>query len=247
MVSEDDGYDTDTENDGATHGKSFFGKAMSFGSKGMKAATQNKVARMAQDKLKQVDVAKMKENAVHFVKSGVEGGQKITRNLLVRAMEQCRSQIEGFMLDQVEQNIRRVMRMTQPLIKEAIKEPEMFNWVQRLIDDFMDEIWPEIEDEVIYVLRFSYDEPKEFIPPEQSRNCCLRTLRCMRAWYVYTKYPVDLNIWIQLRTFSWWFLLLVTAFPFFAVQFLMFFLDLLLRDRWDEYQLVQFIVDFKKL
>ena len=80
------------------------------------------------------------------------------------------------MLDQIEQNIRRVLQKVQPLLKEAVKEPEMFDWVKRLIDDFMDEIWPEIEEEVIYVLRFSYDEPKEFIPTPQSRNCCIRTM-----------------------------------------------------------------------
>ena len=53
VVSRDDGYDTDTEDDagGATHGKGFFGKAMDIGSKGINAAAKSQVTRMAKDKL----------------------------------------------------------------------------------------------------------------------------------------------------------------------------------------------------
>lgn len=38
------------------------------------------------------------------------------------------------------------------MAKESLTEEDMFGWVKKIVEDFIEEVWPEIEDEVVYVL-----------------------------------------------------------------------------------------------
>ena len=123
--------------------------------------------------------------------------------------------------------------MLKPVTKDAIKDPEMFWWVQKLVDDFVEELWPELEEEIIYILRFKYDEPPEYDPGRkrycyEKCRCCyymIEVPRRLRAWFIYTRHPVDKTIWGQMKTFSWWFLTLLSVIPVFGVSLTFFLLD----------------------
>jgi hypothetical protein len=73
--------------------------------------------------------------------------------------------------------------LIKPVAKDAVKEDAMFKWVKKIVDDFFDEIWPEIEDEVIYMLRFKYDQPPEFEAPK-TWNMKFVHPKCKCCWYV---------------------------------------------------------------
>lgn len=50
---------------------------------------------------------------------------------------------------QVERNVKRLLDKAPPLIKNGLKDEHMCECVQELIDDTVDEVWPEIEEEVL--------------------------------------------------------------------------------------------------
>ena len=81
--------------------------------------------------------------------------------------------------------------------------------------------------------------------PETS-YCCI-PCRAFKSWFLYTYDPVDKSIWKSFKSFSYWLLLLIEIFPYYGVQSVFKLLYFLLMDKGDEYQLVQFILNFKKL
>ncbi len=44
------------------------------------------------------------------------------------------------------------LEKARPVIKEKIKDPEMFQFVKDFIDDFIDSRWPDLIDEVKFII-----------------------------------------------------------------------------------------------
>jgi hypothetical protein len=42
----------------------------------------------------------------------------------------------------------------------------MFGCVKETIDDIFDDIWPELENEILYTLRLQFDVMESYKPPE---------------------------------------------------------------------------------
>ena len=133
------------------------------------------------------------------------------------------------------------------MIKEQLKDPLMCECVKNMVDDMVDVIWPDIEDEIMFNLRLNMSQPvlEEYPKPVYSWWCCC--CQNFRACFRYNYYPVDKSIWGQFRNFWYWVILLIQMIPFFAVQPLFKLFIWIMIDKSDEYQLIQFILDFKTL
>jgi hypothetical protein len=55
------------------------------------------------------------------------------------------------------------------------------------------------------------------------------------------------NIWLQMRNWLFWVIMLLELIPFYAVGIAFFLLDFILIDKGDEFQLISFITRFKSL
>lgn len=64
---------------------------------------------------------------------------------------------------------------------------------------------------------------------------------------IFDLISVDKSIWAQYKWISWWFFLLVSMFPLYGVQPFFFAFIFLMIDKRDEYQLVSYILGFKKM
>ncbi|KAG8467178.1 hypothetical protein KFE25_000494 [Diacronema lutheri] len=78
-------------------------------------------------------------------------------------------------------------------------------------------------------------------------RCCAHPLSKLRAHILYALYPYDRSIWGQLRMPSFYPLMLLQLCPVYGVQTIFFLLLFLIRDKGDEFQLCQFILEFKGL
>lgn len=58
---------------------------------------------------------------------------------------------------------------------------------------------------------------------------------------------VDRSIWYQMRTFSWWFFFLLKLIPFYGIQSFCYLFAFLCIDKRDEFQLVNYILVFKRM
>ena len=54
---------------------------------------------------------------------------------------------------QIEKAIAKLLTKAHPKIKQVLHAPGMYKCVQNLIDDIIDEIWPDIQEEVMYQLK----------------------------------------------------------------------------------------------
>lgn len=76
-------------------------------------------------------------------------------------------------------------------------------------------------------------------------NPVYRLLRRARGWFLYTLFPYDRTVWVQLRNPAFVVLKTLSLLPIFGIQPSFFILQFLLMEHWDEYQLVHFILLFK--
>ncbi len=168
-----------------------------------------------------------------------------TRNTLRGAKDK----LEEWAKLQVERSIRRLLQRCPPLIKQRLLDRHMCDCVRDLVCDAVDDIWPEVEEEVVYELRYKIDylEKYDVKNKESCQCCCLcRHLKTFRNWYLYVTQPVDKSLWQKVRWFSFWILLIIKMFPFYGVSPVMLLLEFIMIDRSDEFQLTQFVVNFKK-
>jgi hypothetical protein len=48
------------------------------------------------------------------------------------------------MCTKVENSVLKLLKIAHPKIKKAIKDPDMWLCVKDLLDDLVDELWPEV-------------------------------------------------------------------------------------------------------
>ena len=56
-----------------------------------------------------------------------------------------------------------------------------------------------------------------------------------------------MSIWLKMRNFVFWMIILLQLIPFFAVGVFFFLIDFIMIDKSDEFQLISFITRFKSL
>lgn len=117
-------------------------------------------------------------------------------------------------------------------------------------------LWSEVETEVMAAVllentfaarRARALELEQLEAEARELPCCSHPLSRLRAQVLYTLYPYDRSAWGQLRMPAFYPLLLLQLCPLYGVQPLFFLLLFCLRDKSDEFQLCQFILEFKGL
>jgi hypothetical protein len=111
----------------------------------------------------------------------------------------------------------------------------------------VDNFWPDIEDHILWEFRLSMNQPVLEESPKKPYSCLCLPFGRFRDCFRYNYDPVDRRIWGQFKNVWYWLILLISSFPFYAVQpFFKLFVWLMI-DKSDEFQLVQFILNFKTL
>lgn len=68
--------------------------------------------------------------------------------------------------------------------------------IQNIIDDLFDEVWPGIEEEVLFQLHIKMNEPyHEKVNVKPHLLCFEYPWFWLRSWYLYTVDPFDRSIW----------------------------------------------------
>ena len=158
-----------------------------------------------------------------------------------------KAKLSRYVVLKLERLIESQLNKLAGILKKETDDPDMPGCIRSLKNDLIDEFFPDIKEEVMYSLRMGVNKPYlEIADPEE--GCCLfKPLYWFRAWVLHTLDPVDLTIWQRIKTVSFWFWQMVQMFPLYGVQtfFLLFYFLIMCKS--DEYQLVNYIVSFKKL
>ena len=71
--------------------------------------------------------------------------------------------------------------------------------MKNLCDDAVDDVWPELMDEVKYSLMMVLNDP-EITLEHKEHFFLFMPFTYFRNWYLYSNYPYDRTIWKQFKT-----------------------------------------------
>lgn len=155
----------------------------------------------------------------------------------------------------IQASAEKLLRQTgRAVVELALGDEDLPRWLEPSARRVTTWLWAEVESEILTsaVIESSYasrlTRVAELIALERRKErlpWCPRPLRKLRAAILYTLYPYDRSFWGNLRSPSWFLLVAILLVPVYAVSPLMFAVLFVLRDKSDEFQLCQFILEFK--
>lgn len=194
-------------------------------------AVQAKLKQLLQDAEQQMDNVK-----------ALAGEKQAAFDEYKRATEErVRLLVERLVVGRLEQ----AFELAGDELKEALKEEDMPELVQRAVDRSVDFWLGEIGVEVQRLVLEKTRETSAGWDQGEPVAWCPNPFRKARAAMLYSLLPYDRSVWSQLRDPVWWLLFVVVACPVYGVSQVFFFVLYLLKDNQDEFQLMEFIFGFK--
>lgn len=132
-------------------------------------------------------------------------------------------------------------------LKDKMKDPYMPRFVQRLIDDLVDAIWPDVKIEAKDVILTGV-APTPVITHGDPVGCPGN----MVAFVRHSLYPYNKSIWRKIfecsfKNWFYWLFTLASLVPRFGIGQITYLLLFFFIDKSDEFQLQQYITSFKAL
>lgn len=239
--------------------KGFFSSLGDNLKKGYEVSKEGMKSAASKVKEKTMDAGKSMMNSDFVKKYGVDTYNEVKEKLAEikedianeitnsEYFKKMKFKLSRFVVLKVEKLIDSQLEKVPALIIKATDDEDMCGSVKRLKDDIILEFFPDLKEEILFMLRMQLSQPYLDLQDPPKRCCLIQCMYSLRAWILYTLDPVDRSIWKSLKTFSWWVLQLVQLFPFYGVQafFMLSYFLLMCKD--DEFQLVNYIVSFKSL
>ena len=168
------------------------------------------------------------------------------RDALRELAERQKEEIRKRLADKMESVLDKVLDRTSDIIKDSMKDPDMPMFVQRAVDNTVDEIMPDVKEEIIGAVNRKLRVANE-VDHGEPLKWCWNPFPALRAFILYHTLPYNLSIWQKIRDPWFYVFALIAAFPRYGVQQIWFLLLWLMKDKGDEFQLASFILQFKGL
>lgn len=148
--------------------------------------------------------------------------------------------IAGMVYEKLDGVFEHGMAVANTKTKEAIKDPYMPDCVFGMMSAVVDAWWPDVKNEAKAMILSAVRTTDELYHGEPP--CCKYSpLALMRYWLQ----PYDRNIWRKIRNPFWWTFVILSIVPKYGIAAMSFTFLFLLIDRGDEFQLQEFILNFK--
>lgn len=109
------------------------------------------------------------------------------------------------------------LKKVPKILKKKTIDEDMCICVKKLTSETIDNIWPDIEDEIMFQFRLQLNKPIVANPPPPPPSwfccCCIHFRACFRYNYM----PIDMSIWKRIKTFGYWIIMAFQIFPFYSV------------------------------
>mmetsp|Transcript_51733 Transcript_51733/g.116418 ORF Transcript_51733/g.116418 Transcript_51733/m.116418 type:complete len:430 (-) Transcript_51733:183-1472(-) len=167
----------------------------------------------------------------------MQGGHAAMKAMEDKAKE-IKEMLENWIKKKVQVQIEKIVDRIPPIVKSALEDEYMPRMVSRSKDKAIDVVWPDFRDEIMWEVAVLMDGAPTEQDTRRPRCCLLRFLR-------YHLYPYDKTFWGQLRDPVYIIFTLISLLPVTGLCPLIFFFIFLIIDKRDEFQLLQFILQFK--
>lgn len=151
-----------------------------------------------------------------------------------------RQHLEAWLKKKMQAVIEKVVDKLPGLAKNGLEDPEMPRCISRGKDRLIDNVWPDIREEILWEVAVLIDSVKEPDEADMSKG-----VDCFRAFWRYHLMPYDKGFWAKIRDPVFVLFLLFSLIPVYGVSQLVFLFMFLIMDKSDEFQLINFILGFK--
>lgn len=131
---------------------------------------------------------KMKDRLV-IVRSEVNSCIKALDTKAKEILAQQKEKLNTWLRCQVERIVLSLLAKAPPKVKSGLKDPDMPKCIQKAIDDLVDELWPDVQEEILFHLHCAIDKPVYSVAERDPPPCYMVPLYKVRSWYLYTKDP----------------------------------------------------------
>ena len=186
------------------------------------------------------DAKKKIEEWIEKIKKQAEDWIEERKAELTAWIERVKDHIHLWILERVEEKLDQGLDKLLPKIKNSAKDPYMPMVLQNAVDNIIDAIWFDLKEEIIEIAVCKFRPPIQTSILTKNTTCCglVRYLR-------YSLYPYDKSTWQSFRNPIFVLFRVICLIPFPGVLQLMWFMVLLIIDKGDEFQLLQYIISFK--
>jgi len=147
--------------------------------------------------------------------------------------------LEGWIKQKIQKQLEKIVDKLPQIMKDAVEDPEMPNAVKRGKDRAIDIVWPDFREEIMWEIAVLLDGDSKPDVDDGSKACCL--LRIMR----YALYPYDKTFWGKIKNPVFIIFTLISLIPIQGLSQLIYTFIFCIIDKRDEFQLLQFILQFK--
>jgi len=147
--------------------------------------------------------------------------------------------LETWLKQKIQAKLDMLIDRIPPILKNSLEDPYMPRCASRMKDRAIDNVWPDVRDEIMWEVAVFLDGEKKTESADLGAACC-----CCR-FFRYHLFPCDKSFWGHIKDPVFVLFTLVSLAPISGFCSLIFLFIFLIIDRGDEYQLLQFILQFK--
>jgi hypothetical protein len=164
----------------------------------------------------------------------------MSKEKLQEKVRQLRAYLETWVKAKIQAATERVVDRLPGLAKGMLEDPEMPRCVSRGKDRAIDNMWPDIREEIMWEVAVLLDgrSKDDDVPNHEGVDC-------IRAFFRYHLFPFDKGFWGQIRDPVQLTFRLMSLVPVYGLSQFMFVFIFVLIDKQDEFQCINFILGFK--
>ncbi|CAD8184135.1 unnamed protein product [Paramecium octaurelia] len=147
----------------------------------------------------------------------------------------------------IDQRISRSLKQMETKISLSVQKAVPSSCCFDFVNDAVLSLWTDASNLIRFELRVSIDEPIITLSKRPDKNKWLKPWYRLRNWILYSLYPFDVEPGKQLRSPSFLFIKLLQVIPYYGIQVFTFLIIFLAIDKTEEYQVVNYILDYKNI
>ncbi|CAD8090033.1 unnamed protein product [Paramecium primaurelia] len=154
-----------------------------------------------------------------------------------------KSHINLWIAGKVDTQIINLMSSIEPKITDSVQKSVPYDFMQNFVQDTAINLWKDFTDVIRLELRAKLETNKIEIKKRESKGL----ISNIRNFILYSLYPADLTNRDHMRRISFKIMKICQLLPYMGIQPLMFFIILLCINKDEEFQLVNYIADYKSI
>ncbi|KRX11224.1 hypothetical protein PPERSA_07749 [Pseudocohnilembus persalinus] len=192
-----------------------------------------------------------KKEAFLQLKAASQNVQSNFNNLqkeLQKVIDKNKLKLKEYFKKKVQIQIEKILIKSRPKVKNYLKDPDMPESIQDVVDDVVDENWELLQNNIMSAIDVAEIKEENIMDGANKKRhwCCqLNIFYHLQRFYLYTMQPYDRSFWWQIRQPQYYLFQLLKLVSYLSINNFFYVLIFLAINKRDEWQLIRYILEFK--